>query len=296
MERANQSSLVPALFLALAGLTHSHDSAAAGYSYYVDYFKVESATQGVHQDDFNDGNLYPWYIEAGTAQETGGTAILKDPGEPGTMGSASQERTALETTGSSPLNITVWPGNTTATTHWVTNVQPLLGQAYMMGAGMDFDNDGEIYIYTGLVNADQVTADALHAVTGASIPTGLFAFFEVGVYIPNAPHNSIFQVAPITDTSLFDDASLFLRLGYEELTDELSASIIFGDDENGAAWEPFDKVAMPDYQGDLEFSGWDLEAASFSAVPIPAALPLFGSALGLFGLMGRRRRGSQDVS
>jgi hypothetical protein len=38
------------------------------------------------------------------------------------------------------------------------------------------------------------------------------------------------------------------------------------------------------------FDKWELEATTFSAVPIPAALPLFGSAVALLGFIGRKRR------
>ncbi|MEJ2529122.1 MAG: VPLPA-CTERM sorting domain-containing protein [Gammaproteobacteria bacterium] len=294
MERTHQFSLISALILSLVCLLPSHTVVAAGYSYYVDYFKVQT-NAGVQQDNFDDGNISPWSVEAGTAQESGGSAILSDPGSTGTMGSANVEITSVETSGSSPLNISVGSGDATATSHWITNVHPTLGQSYMMGSGFEFDSgnpvtSGDIYAYTGLANADQTTANALSSLVGTPVPTGLFAFFEVGRRVAGSVDSRTFQIASITDTNLFDAGSLFLKLHYDDLAQEIAASIVFGNDENGSAWEPFNTVAIPSHPGDLEFGEWALEVDSFTPVPIPAALPLFGSALGLFGFIGRKRR------
>ncbi len=290
MERSNQLSLIPALMFVLFSLLPAHAS-VAGYSYSVDYFKVAGSVN--QQDDFSGSSFSQWYVEDGTVESSGGSAILKNPGSMRTMGTIPQEVSVLATSYSNPLNISVGSGNATATSHWITNVQPSLAQAYMMSGGFSFEagtDEGEIYITAGIANANQITADAIGSVTGTTIPTGLFAFFEVGRLISDVVDTRIFQVASITDATLFNDGSLFLNLHYDDAAQQVSADIVFGNDENGTAWDPFNTVAIPTHPGDLEFDGWYLEADSFSAVPIPAALPLFGSALSMFGFMGWRRR------
>lgn len=56
---------------------------------------------------------------------------------------------------------------------------------------------------------------------------------------------------------------------------------------------PFSFLALVDRSsllGPISTDGFDVDAVSVAAVPLPAALPLFGAALGLFGLFGWRRR------
>jgi hypothetical protein len=295
MERTHQYSQILSLFIGLVCLMHASTALSAEYSYHVDYFKVEGNLPVPQQDNFNDGNLSPWVVHQGTVEESGGSATLKNPGYVENMGTTVLESSELNSSANSPFNISVGSGNAKATSRWITNVKPALGHVYMMRADFEFitgspATDGEIYFITGMVNADQLTADAISMFAGTPVPTGLFAFFEVGRYVSDSDETQIFQVAPIADPTLFDAGSLFLNLYYNEDDQEASADIVFGNDENGLAWEPFNTVAIPTHPGILVFDKWELEATTFSAVPIPAALPLFGSAIALFGFIGRKRR------
>lgn len=290
MERANQLSLAPVLILGLFCLVCAHASVAAGYSYYVDYFKVVGNLPVYQRDDFNDGNISPWVVDDGTVEESGGSAILKTPGDVRKEGASIEEYTDLETPLNGVFNIAVGSGNATATSRWVKSVMPSLNQAYMMGAQFDIVTggsfyEGEIEFDLGFINTDQANADAL------GLPAGLFAIFTAHRFDSGADDAVLsLQAVPIVDSTVFDAGSLFLNLHYDDLTQEVSASIVFGDDEGADAWEPFDKVAIPAVVGDLVFHDWDLEAISFSVVPTPAALPLFCSALTLFGFMGWKRK------
>lgn len=299
MERSNQLSLIPVLILILLCLIPVHASVAAGYSYYVDSFKVEGTVS--QQDNFDDGIISPWIVDNGTAEESGGTAILKNPGDLYIEGSTVEESSEIETPQNSIFKIPVGSGNATATSRWITNVTPLTSQVYMMNAGFDFYNadhsiDGDIDFYVGIVNADQTTADYISSFAGIPIPTGLFAVFGVDYDITGNDKTETleFHVAPITDPMFLNADFSLLSLLYDDddLTRGVSASIVYGDDENVQTWEPFNKIAMPEHVGDLVFDEWSLRVASINAVPIPAALPLLSSALGLFGFIGCRRRKS----
>ena len=111
------------------------------------------------------------------------------------------------------------------------------------------------------------------------------AFFEMGVYNGDTGLDTIdLQVAHITDDSVFDDGSLFLKLYYDDISSEVSASIVFGNNEFGDAWEPFDKRTIPQLAATMEYSGWEIGARSYTTVPIPGAVWLLFS--GLLGLIG----------
>jgi hypothetical protein len=296
MERINQFPLISAFLLSTVCLTHTGSALAAGYSYYVDYFKVQGSIS--QRDDFDNGNISPWIVENGTVEESGSHANLKSPGTVSIDGSIVEEDSVMETSPGSPLNISVGSGSATATSRWTTNIHPPSGHAYYMDA--DFftvpggpEPEMDISFSVGIVNANQPIADYLSSILGMPIPTGLFAFFELEQETATGDSQILeFQVAPIVDTSLFDNGSLFLNLHYDddEITRGVSASIVFGNDEGAQAWEPFSKIAMPAHAGDLVFDNWELGAASIGAVPIPAALPLFSSAMALFGLIGWKRK------
>lgn len=292
MERSVHHSLIPVFLLVLLCLTPIRAPQAAGYSYYVDYFKVEGSAN--KKDDFNDGVISPWVADEGTIEESGGSVILKKPGQVEIYGTVAEETTELDSPLDGTFDISVGSGNAKATSRWITNVEPSLGHAYMMSADFEFDigdpYEGEIFISTGLVNADQITADYVSSIAGIPIPTGHFAFFEVGRYVSDVVETQLFQIAPIVDLTVFDEESLFLNIHYYDSTQEVAASIVFGNDEEGDAWEPFNKVAIPAHPGDLVFDEWELRVNSFSAVPIPATLPLFASALSLLSFMGRKYR------
>jgi hypothetical protein len=294
MERSNHLSLIPVILLVLLCLIPIHAPQAAGYSYYVDYFKVQGSVN--KKDDFDDGVISPWDVDAGTAVESGGTAILKNPGDKEVSGAAIDEFSEIETPTNSAFNIQVGSGGSaTGTSRWITNVKPGVGQYYRMDAGFEYDiynhvTDSEISFSVGIVNADQAAADFLSSFSGIPIPTGLFAFFVVEQWVSSTVGGFLdFQIAPIADMTLFDEESLFLNLHYDDSTQMVAADIVFGDDENGSAWTPFYEIAMPSYTGDLVFDEWGLEAGSISAVHIPAALPLFCSALSLYCFIGFRR-------
>jgi hypothetical protein len=293
MERSSHLSLIPAFLLIFLCLIVSHASEAAGYNYYVDYFRVQGSVN--KQDNFNDGKISPWVAVEGTVEESGGSVILKNPGQVEIYGNVVEETTELDSPIDGTYDITVGSGNVKATSRWITNVEPFQAQAYWMGADFEFDtgnpnDEGEIYISTGIVNADQVTADFVSTIVGTTVPTGLFAFFEVGRYVSGIVEARVFQIAPIVDVTVFDEDSLFLNLHYDDFAQEVAASIVFGNDEDGNAWKPFNKVAIPSHPGDLVFDEWELGVNSFSAVPVPAALPLFASALSLLSFMGWKYR------
>ncbi len=291
MERSNQFSLIPVFMFALFSLLPVHASMATEYSYSVDYFKVQQGSAS-QQDDFNGSTFTQWYVEDGIVEPSGGAAVLKSPGSTRTMGTTPVEVSVLGSSDGNPLNISAGAGSAKATSRWISNVQPSLGQAYMMSAGFTFASgvdEGELYITAGIANANQIAADALSAVTGTTVPTGLFAVFEVISFVSDVIDSRVFQVETITDASLFNDGSLFLNLHYDNISQAVSADIVFGNDETGTPWTPFNTVDMPSDLNDLEFDGWYLEADAFSAVPIPAAVWLFGSAL--MGLLGVARRG-----
>jgi hypothetical protein len=144
----------------------AHASAASEYSYYVDYFRVDGNLPVAQQDDFNDGNVSPWVVDNGTAEESGGYVNLKTPGDSDVDGAIYEEYTDLETSATSAFRISVGSGSATATSRWANNVMPSLNQAYMMGADFDFNtgdplNGGDLEFDVGLFNLDQATADAL---------------------------------------------------------------------------------------------------------------------------------------
>jgi hypothetical protein len=293
-------SVIPALFLAIVSLTYAHTATASGYNYYVDYFKVTGNMPGSQQDDFNDGNISPWIPDSGTVVESGGTAIIKSPGSTHTMGTITEEYSDMESAPNGAFSIAVGAGDATATSRWVTeNVKPGLGQTYIMSADFEINTgnpatDGDISFHLGIINADQVTATAVSQFVGQPVPTGLYAFFTTSQYFNDTDTTLDFQVATITDTSLFDLESLFMSLIYDDDSQEVSASIVFGDDEDATPWHIFNGVEIPEYTGGtLEFDEWELGASSFSAVPIPAAAWLFGS--GLLGLIGLSRRRCQGL-
>jgi hypothetical protein len=99
------------------------------------------------------------------------------------------------------------------------------------------------------------------------------------------------QIASI-DPSWFLD-SVILSMFYDDTDSEISASISF--DEGVTNWEPFIEyaIAIPGLNTDnmnLEFEDWNLSAKSFTVVPIPSAIWLFGSALVGFGFQGRKHK------
>jgi hypothetical protein len=87
--------------------------------------------------------------------------------------------------------------------------------------------------------------------------------------------------------------SVLLNLVYDDTNSTVSAYFSF--DDGMTTWEPFAEYAIAIQGVDtntavMEFDEWELKASSFTPVPIPAALPLFSSAIGVFGLIGRKRR------
>lgn len=278
------------LALGFVYLTHSGSAVAAEYSYYVDSFKVTGNIPGSQQDDFNDGDTSSFNADSGTVVKSGGYFNLKSPGDHSIRDGIATESSDIETSATSEFNIAVGSGNAVATSRWVNNLAPALNQSYTMGLEFLVDTGNplsnyEIEFFVGLINADS------HMVASYGLPEGLYAIFLVNRYT-DIDETLVLQGVPVDDLSVFDSGSLFLNLLYNDSTEEVSANIVFGDDESATPDIMFDSIAMPEYTGDLRFNNWSMEGAAFSAVPIPAAIWLFGS--GLAGLAAYRKRPKEN--
>ncbi len=288
MERPNRLLVIPAFVLALTCLIHTQTATA--WSYNIDYFRVDGNLPAGLQDDFNDVTLGPlWSVDDGTAEESGGVAKLKSPGVISNKGVILIEESGIDTPDSSQLSIALGSGDATATSRWITPVAPGINQSYQMTLETS-EPLHSVDFHVGIINTDTTTAAALTTLYGKTVPTGLSGYFLRKLTDEVTDSETIDIQTTSIDPSWFVN-SILLNLHYDDTNKDVSASISF--DDGVTIWEPFVEyvIDLPGINMDvLEFDDWNLDAQSFTAVPIPAALPLFGSALGIFGLIGWKRR------
>ncbi len=293
MAITNNWGCVKRAMTALLCLLMAHSVAVAEWSYNVDHFAVTKLDSGHNQTDFqidhfDDNDLSPWFVDNGTAEESGGVAILKSPGSVDDDGGELSAQNSELRIGESRFDIIGSP-YANGTSRWLTPTVPALNQSYEMGLSIDFSDgvfteDKIASFSVGIINLDAPTAAILSTLMGETVPVGLSGFFTRGIEDEEfGIDTDELQIVPIVDDL---GSALLMALDYDAVNNEVSARFSF--DEDVEDWEPFEEYTIPQIADITLGAEWDLEATSYTVVPIPAAAWLFGS--GLLGLIGFSKR------
>ena len=229
---------------------------------------------GDKTDDFDDGALTGWEVDDGTAEESGGAAIVKSPGGPGRSVLGGQWLTSKETDiESTEFGISLQGnGNATATSKWRPDVVPGANERYFMGAQVDFFDSGQNFVGEQEFDVYIVNAAAdLAELVGR--PEGLYMGFNRNTSGPGGETLEI-ELSPINISSNDD---LVLRLVFDEDLYRFQASF---SKDGGATYDPhhFLYWGIEPLGPNAVFHDWDLGAQSFTVIPVPA-LPPHGRAL-----------------
>lgn len=268
--------------------------AVAPYNFGVDRFEVEGNLPGSTYDEFDNANLSPeWYIDAGTAVESGGVVTLSNPGMWDTfrMGSyfVTNESSEIASSGNSSFKVSDGAGNFNATSTWLSSSLPAENQWYGMQADIDEPDGTQLeLVKIGLFNASPSMATLL----GGS-PTGL------GVSFGQLYANSLgaeFYTVSINETDITDD--ILFRLTFDDTTNQFDGT--FSLDGGTTFHNPFPSVNSS-MGGPGVFSDWELNAMSstfeLQVVPEPISIILFPIGAGVFGFFKKRkiiREGRRD--
>lgn len=243
-------------------------AASTDFEYRVDSFSIN----GVVVDNFSSLNRAKWFIQWGTVTAVDGYAVLKSPGKP-------VIRTALPDITFNMSNMVYVPqqngsSDFSAQSVWSTAYLPQAPGGFM---GQYFvDSVSGTTFSINLSNFDQAAANAI----GSGALTGLsMSFSEV------TSSGSTVHVQQVSIMSQPFTGDLVMRLLFDKATQTLSASYSL---DGGTTFQsPFAGLTSSG-KGNHVLAG---DPITVSAVPVPASLGLFGSALaGLVGLRGRKAR------
>ena len=239
---------------------------AATYNFSLDHFRVVGNLPGDIADDFNDGSLDPlWRIYDPTIVESGSTVSFSSPGTIGALqfGTLSiiYEMSYMGSTGL--LQMQNGSGDFQGTSTWTASV-PGLNQFYTMGIDINDFLLEEVSIT--VYNMDSDIANALGSAPG------------LGVSFGSGFDSQNISIVPSDITG-----DILLRLAFDDATDMFSGA--YSLDGGTTFLNPFTAIAP---NSGVQALGWYLGAESWTVVPIPAAVWLFGS--GLICLVGMARR------
>lgn len=268
----NQANRIPALLssVIVTLFAVTGDAEAGSYSFILDDFQA-----GPVADDFNDGTLDPiWDVFDPSVTESAGTLTFSNPGTTvgpfipaagaGPFPNVGQSIISEMSYIGSPFDPLGGSGSLEGTSQW-TSVLPGPNQFYTMGIGLE-GTDEDIAISVSNLDAQ------------LGIGFGRFRNILTGDYD--------FQSIAISTGDV--TGSIWLRLAYDNSTDSFTGS--YSLDSGNTFLNPFASIA-PTAGGVNPY--WYLGGESWSVVPIPAAIWLFGSAVVALGGMVHTRRNSR---
>ena len=258
MLRATYLSLV----LAVAVATLAEESKA--FEFKVDAFTVDGNLPAGKTDDFDDGVLNGWGVDEGTAEESGGAAILKSPGASGAIQLGGQwvssETTEIDTT---EFDISLQgAGNATATSSWLPDVLPKVNELYSMSATIVFFNSDSSVVGAQKFDVYIINSDSdLAGLVG--LTQGLYLGFERQLADSDGNRTTERRFAPI---SLSSTDELVLQLVFDEAAYQFQAAYSV----NGGAFQsPIDPWDINPPSPNAGFWKWDLRAQDFTVIPEP---------------------------
>lgn len=256
-------------------LVHAYSN-FADYHYQVDYFEVVGNQPGDLRDEFDDGDVDPWYIEEHTVTESGGYQHLQTPGVvtgpfefDGVSWIAERANSRTDDAPGTGFDVAGGAGSFTATSRWLSAAA---GQNEFYGMALSSWTGGsEVDVNLNMYNLDPVYADAI------GIPSGL------GIWYLYDDGGLNFQTVSIDPSEITGD--VLFRLTFDDAADMISGSYSL---DGGDTFEsPFSAFAFDLEVGDMD---WALEAEEWT-IPEPATMSL----LALGGLVMIRKRKLSDT-
>ena len=264
---------IKSILLVTFVLTMSAKVNAATYSFSVDSFQVTGNLPVNIVDDFNDGSISPlWEVFDPTVVESGSTVTFSNPGttvrsiQIGSLDNISSEMSYIGSLSPGPLQMQNGAGSFIGTSTWKSAV-PNINQFFTMNIGAVED------ISLTLYNFDSAFANAFGVPQGLGVSFGRFKDVETGDF--NV------QGVSILPSDITGD--ILLSLAFDDATDLFQGA--YSLDGGTTSLSPFSAIAASSTVQELR---WSLGAESFTVVPLPSAVWLFGS--GLIGLIGITRR------
>jgi len=274
IKRNGKMKIKSILFVSV--LTMSANVNAATYSFSVDSFQMAGNLPVSVVDDFNNGSIAPlWEVFDPTVVESGGTVTFSNPGttvsslQIGGLSNISSEMSYIGSTSPGQLQMQNGAGSFLGTSTWIS-ATPNTNQFFtMIISNIVADEDISIFVS----NYDSVFANAFGVPQGLSITFGRFKDVATGDF--NVQGVSILP-GDIT-------GDILLSLAFDDTTDLFQGA--YSLDGGTTFLSPFSAIAA---SSTVQEMGWNLGAESFTVVPLPSAVWLFGS--GLIGLIGIARR------
>jgi len=277
--------------LLLAGANRPSEAA---YSFSVKSFEVTGNLSQNAVDEFDNGIIAPWAVWDPTVTEANGVVTFQNPG--GAYGPAqnnnviiTQERSGIHLSPgvADPFFVQDGNGDFQATSRWGPTLPGFVPDG-SLGYGMElyrsaFLGPGQEEFYLNIGNSDSLVRSFFGEPSGS--PGGLGIGFSRIVNDWPTQGSLIGQSVAIDPADITGD--ILFRLAYDDASDLVTAS--FSLDGGVIFQSPFSPMASS-LAGNSTIE-WDLYSDSFAAVtavPVPAAVWLFGS--GLLGLIGVARR------